>query len=246
MPKLLAMRWPVGLGLSLLLIAAIGAALPAVGASWMTGRLAAAFGLVQRDEFTGERDELLFFGAALGRIEAELRRKGTPAPLSLRREHEAVLQRIRDVAIRVPRDRLPLDIARLVVTSAGSGPVAAAIGRAAPTNRPRVLLTGLGPLRPANDLPGLALDALVPLPVFVERVFVERARPLAAIQARPSATAEERSSATPPKAEGSRAARAERKRAERAERTQAEKARVSRKQAEPAVADQSERRQTVQ
>lgn len=244
MPKSFAVRWPVGLAPSLLLIAAVIAVLPAVGAFSAAIRLGVILGLVERDDFAGERDELRFFGAALDRIDAELGQKGDAAQPSLRKAREAVVQRIREIAIRVPRDRLPADALRLVSAAPGRLPAASQAEAPAAASRPPVLLTGLEAPRPASN-PGLPLlDANLPLPLFVDRA------PPAA-RTRSPAAPEEPASADQAKAERARAQRAraeraQRARTERAEHAEPERPRAGRAEAKSTVADQSERRQALQ
>jgi hypothetical protein len=165
MPKLFAVRWPLAIVAGVLLLAGtigFATALSSRPANDAAGR----------DDYAGERRQLLFFKAAVGRIDDELRHGGTAATASLRSEREAVLRRMREVASRVPADRMPPDIAAMLPPA----PAAAASDTSArPTPLPpakavvREFQTGLG-MRPAEtDFSSIALDRPPPLPVYVER-----------------------------------------------------------------------------
>jgi hypothetical protein len=170
MPKLYAVRWPIGILVVVLLIAGISFAPAGLRPSWLTSRLAWAIGLGEPDEFAGERGALLFFKAALGRIDDELRHRGDGATPSLRGERDAVLQRMREVAIRVPADRLPADVAGLLQTAtAAAEPVVRPVGPAIPAPQVRALQTGLGARQAAIDFSSLVFDPPPPLPVYIAR-----------------------------------------------------------------------------
>jgi hypothetical protein len=171
MPKFFAVRWQLGVGLGILVIAGTVVLLvglrPAPGAAVVAPRADA--------DYPAERDELQFLTAALGRIDTELQRRGDGAAASLRREREAVVQRLRDVAIRLPRDRLPADIAGLLSAVAAAAPlpatadpIARLIERTVLAVAPRELRTGLGSRTPVMDV-SLAADPPPPLPLFIDR-----------------------------------------------------------------------------
>ena len=174
MPKLSAMRWPIGIGVGLLLIAGVslfwGSSHPSRGAS----PFAAISRFFTGDEYEGELGELQLLQSALHRINAELRQPATGLGLpSLRAEREAVVQRVREVARRMPADSLPPDIRRLIEPEAtpaiAPGPAARPIEEAAPVRAPSELQIGLRP----------------PWPVFLERPHPRRAAPAAPAADRP-------------------------------------------------------------
>jgi hypothetical protein len=165
MPKLFAMRWPIGICAALLLLSgAIGFATTLTSRGTDDSRL--------NDDFAGERQQLLFFKAALGRIDEELRDRRSTATPSLRSEREAVLRRMQEVASRMPPERLPADIAvllRPVPAAAAAAAPAPPSQRAAPPIEVRRWQTGLGTRYVEIDLSDLVLDAPSPLPVYIER-----------------------------------------------------------------------------
>lgn len=165
MPKLNAVRWPAGIFVVLLLIAGISFA-PAALRSPSRG--AGSAGSTDPGDYAGERQELLFFKAALGRIDDELHRRGAAATPSLRGEREAVLRRMREVASRLPPERLPPDVTPLFQPA----PVAVGAKRSkqpAPKIDVRDLQTGLGTPQAGVDFSSIALDPPPPLPVYIER-----------------------------------------------------------------------------
>jgi hypothetical protein len=136
-------------------------------------------------EYSGERRELEMLQAALQRIEGELHQQANARALaSLRTQHEAVTQRLREASSRMPADHLPPDIRRLIEpknTSAGAG-IAAAIApvtapgpadrhvaEAVPPRPPAELRTGLRLPAPVADFSSLALDQRPPWPLFTGR-----------------------------------------------------------------------------
>jgi hypothetical protein len=164
MPKLFAVRWPLGIVAVLLLTAGMIALVP-----WLSSRAASDTAIVE--DYTGERQQLLFFKAALGRIDEELRHRPTAATPSLRGEREAVLRRMREVASRVPADRLPADIAVLLRPASGAPvaqPAARQAERAAPRMEIRKFQTGLGTKQVDIDFSSLTLDPPPPLPIYIE------------------------------------------------------------------------------
>ena len=108
MPKLSAMRWPIAIGLVLLLIAGVslfwGSSHPSRGAS----PFAAISWFFTGDEYEGEIRELQLLQAALHRITAELRQQAPGFGLaSLRTEREAVT---RDMRSAMMSDALELSV----------------------------------------------------------------------------------------------------------------------------------------
>ena len=182
MRKLSAMRWPIGIGAALLLIAGVslfwGSSHPSRGAS----PFAAISWFFTGDEYEGEIRELQLLQAALHRITAELRQQATGFGLaSLRTEREAVMQRVREVASRMPADSVPPDIRRLIEPEAAPavapGPAARPIAEAAPVQAASELRIGLRPPSPVADFSSLALAARPPWPVFLQRPHPRHATP---------------------------------------------------------------------
>jgi hypothetical protein len=161
MPKMFAARWPIAAFAAVSLIAAT------IGfATTLSSR--PANDPTTRDNYAGERQQLLFFKAAVGRIDEELRLRGAAATSSLRSEREAVLQRMREVASRVPPERLPPDLAAMLPPGppeSTSRPPDRSVAKVAV----RDFQTGLGIKSADIDFDSLALDRPPPLPVYVER-----------------------------------------------------------------------------
>ena len=138
MPKLSAARWPIGIVLALLAIAAVSLSWGSPQALRLASPLAAIAALFAGDEFAGERRELRFWQEALERIAAELQqRTNALMAASLRTERETIMERVREVAGRMPRDSLPPEIRRLIEPEALPAPAPALAARppeqAAPT-----------------------------------------------------------------------------------------------------------------
>jgi hypothetical protein len=242
MPKLFAVRWPLGISIMLLLTAGT------VGfATSLSGRPTTDAAFV--DDYAGERQQLLFFKAAIGRIDDELRHRGGTVTPSLRSEREAVLRRMREVASRVPAERLPAEIAMLLQPAPAAAPINVT---ARPTEPPapkvevRELQTGLGSRQADIDFSSLALDRPAPLPVYVERPpprRVARARDAEPTAENPAkerpAKDKDRSAAEKPAKEQPAAERAAKERP--AERPVAERPPVTVERT--AVVDRSERQQ---
>jgi hypothetical protein len=190
MPKLFAMRWPIGIGVGLLLIAGVLLSWGSSRPSRSTSTLAAVSRFFTGDEYEGELGELQLLQSALHRINAELRQPATGLGLpSLRAEREAVVQRVRAVAKRMPADSLPPDIRRLIEPEAAPaiapGPAARPIEEAAPVRATSELQIGLRPPSPVADFSSLALAARPPWPVFLPRPHPRRAAPAAPAADRP-------------------------------------------------------------
>jgi hypothetical protein len=188
MPKLLALRWPIGIAVGLLLIAGVWLSSGSSHGSRGTSPPSAIYSFFTGDEYGSELRELQFLREALERIEAELQQKTNGSALaSLRTEQGAVMQRARQVASRVPVDRLPPGLSRLIELETAPAPVAAAAAapgiaarssnEAAPIREAGELLVGLGPPSPVADVPGLALDTRPPWLLFIGRKEPHRAAP---------------------------------------------------------------------
>jgi hypothetical protein len=191
MPKLVAMRWPIGIIVALLLIAGVSLSWGSSHPSRVTSPLSAISsfftgGFTGDDEYGGELRELQFLRTALHRIEAELKQQANGLVLaSLRTEQEAVMQRVREVARRVPADSLPPDIMRLIAPETAPMPApepapgiaASPIGQAAPVRQAGELRVGLRPPSPVADFSSLARAAPLALPVFIQRPQPRRAAP---------------------------------------------------------------------
>ena len=164
MPKLFAVRWPIGVFVAVSLIAGT------IGfATTLSGR--PANDTASGDSYAAERQQLLFYKAAVGRIDEELRHRGAAATPSLRGEREAVLWRMREVASRVPAERLPPDVAALLPPAPAEALPRSRQPLAAPAAKAEIreLQTGLGGRAAEPDFSSLALDRPPPLPIYVER-----------------------------------------------------------------------------
>ncbi len=167
--------------LAAMLVVAAGVFLARGGglASWATSSLSAIRTLLEPSDFAAERQELNFWQAALTRLDAELQR-GTDGPglASLRAERNSVVERMREIAKRIPESRIPASIRPLLVgksPAVASAPVAAphpAISAAPVVAVAAVhvapLKVGLGPPAPESDAADLVFSPPVPFPVFIE------------------------------------------------------------------------------
>lgn len=177
-----AMRWPIGIGAALLLIAGVSLSWGSLHPSRGASPFAAISRFFTGDEYEGEIRELQLLQAALHRITAELRQQATGFGLaSLRTEQEAVMQRVREVASRMPADSVPPDIRRLIEPEAAPavapGPAARPIAEAVAVRAASELQIGLRPPSPVADFSSLALAARPPWPVFLQRPHPRRATP---------------------------------------------------------------------
>lgn len=189
MPKLSAMRWSIGIVVALLLIAGVSFSWSGSHPSRVAGRPSAIFSLVTGgaagDEYAGERRELQFLEAALHRLAAEVEQQANGLALdSLRTEQKAVLQRMRQVASRMPADSLPPDIRRLLEPTAAPPPVpglaplaARSVEEAAPMRPAVELRSGLLPPAPVVDFSFLPPAAPALLPIFIGRPPPSRTKP---------------------------------------------------------------------
>ena len=200
MPKLSAMRWPIGIAAALLLIAGLSLSWGGSHPARLTSPLSVIAAFFAGDEYGGERRELESLRAALQRIEADLHQQANALALaSLRTQQEAVVQRVREVASRVPADRIPPDLGRLLAPKSalaiaagiargiapgiapgnppGIAPGSAArrIGEAAPSRPHGELRVGLRAPSAATDFSGLALDQRPPWPLFTGKKKAPRA-----------------------------------------------------------------------
>jgi hypothetical protein len=189
MPKLSAMRWPVGIVAALLLIAGVSLSWGGLHPLRATNPLSAISAFFDGDEYSGERRELEMLQAALQRIEGELHQQANARALaSLRTQHEAVMQRLREASSRMPADSLPPDIRRLIepknalaapviapVIAAVIAPVIAPgpadrhVAEGVPPRPPAQLKTGLRLPAPVTDFSSLALEQRPPWPLFTGR-----------------------------------------------------------------------------
>jgi hypothetical protein len=174
MPRLSAIRWPIGVFVALLLVAGLAFLIGSLPA-WRTSPLSAIAAVFASDEYRSERQELQFYAAALHRIEVEMRQEGdSPVAPSLRVEQEAVQQRLREVAGRLPADLMPADIRSLIAPKPApapdptltSGAVVRPVEPAAPVSGGGELRVGL---RPPAPTAGLAVDAPRSLPAALDR-----------------------------------------------------------------------------
>jgi hypothetical protein len=194
-PRLSAMRWPIGIIVGLLLIAGVSLSWDSLHGSRVTSPLSAISSFFTADEYDGELRELRFLQAALRRIEADVQQQPNGLALSsLRTQQESVMQRVREVAIRVPADSLPPDIIPLIASEAAAtlapGLAVPRIEEAAPVRTAGELRVGLRPPAPVADFSSLALDA-PSWPLFIGRPQPRRAAPA------PSATAADRAETRP-------------------------------------------------
>jgi hypothetical protein len=181
MPKLSAMRWPVGIVAALLLIAGVSLSWGGLHPLRATNPLSAISAFFDGDEYSGERRELEMLQAALQRIEGELHQQANARALaSLRTQHEAVMQRLREASSRMPADSLPPDIRRLIepknaLAATGIAPVIAPgpadrhVAEGVPPRPPAQLKTGLRLPAPVTDFSSLALEQRPPWPLFTGR-----------------------------------------------------------------------------
>lgn len=106
MPKLLTMRWV--LGIAVISLAALGVIIGWPSAPSGIGRVSGNPAVSDQGDFARRRDELAFLQAAFDRLEAESKQDPTgPAFRSLRGEQEAIVLRMREVARPLPAESLP-------------------------------------------------------------------------------------------------------------------------------------------
>jgi hypothetical protein len=106
MPKLLMMRWV--LGIAVVSMAALGVIIGWPSAPAGIGRTSGGAGVSDQGDFARRRDELLFLQAAFDRLEAESKQDPNgPAFRSLRAEQEAIVLHMREVARPLSAESLP-------------------------------------------------------------------------------------------------------------------------------------------
>src|ERR1700720_2031588 len=106
MPKLLTMRWV--LGIAVISLAALGVIIGWPSAPSGIGRVSGNPTVSDRSDFARRREELAFLQAAFDRLEGESKQDPTGrAVRSLRGEQEAVVLRMREVARPLPAESLP-------------------------------------------------------------------------------------------------------------------------------------------
>jgi len=106
MPKLLMMRWE--LGIAVVSMAALGVIIGWPSAPAGIGRTSGGAGVFDQGDFARRRDELLFLQAAFDRLEAESKQDPNgPAFRSLRAEQEAIVLHMSEVARLLPAESLP-------------------------------------------------------------------------------------------------------------------------------------------
>jgi hypothetical protein len=167
-----ATRWPGGVRAAAVAVAALLLGAGGFLAWRAEGRLWRVIAAFDRTELGGTTRELRFLKAAYDRIAGQLQdHAGNPAAASLRREREAVLERMREVAEETPAASLPPDIRRLLAAPTP----ALAVGGGAPRQPARApaievgaLHVGLSTSSPLAGFAGLTIDPDLTLPLFVE------------------------------------------------------------------------------
>jgi len=171
MPKLLTMRWV--LGIAAISLAALGVIIGWPSAPSGIGRVSGNPTVSDQSDFARRRDELAFLQAAFDRLEAESKQDPTgPAFRSLRGEQEAIVLRMREVARPLPAESLPSALRALAkeeprvapepTLPAGSGDAG---GRSTASSGLKV---GLGPPAPVPDL-ALSRDPALNLVILIAR-----------------------------------------------------------------------------
>ena len=106
MPKLLMMRWV--LGIAIVWIVALGVIIGWPSAPSGIGRMSGSPSVSDQGDFARRRDELSFLKAAFDRLDAEAKEDPNgPALRSLRAEQDAIVLRMREVARLLPAESLP-------------------------------------------------------------------------------------------------------------------------------------------
>jgi len=171
MPKLLMMRWV--LGIAVVSMAALGVIIGWPSAPSGIGRVSGNPTVSDQSDFARRRDELAFLQAAFDRLEAESKQDPTgQAFRSLRGEQEAIVLRMREVARPLPAESLPSALRALAkeepraapepTLPAGSGDAG---GRSTASSGLKV---GLGPPSPVPDL-ALSRDPALNLVILIAR-----------------------------------------------------------------------------
>jgi hypothetical protein len=171
MPKLLTMRWV--LGIAVISLAALGVIIGWPSAPAGIGRTSGGAGIFDQGDFARRRDELLFLQAAFDRLEAESKQDPTgPAFRSLRGEQEAIVLHMREVARPLPAESLPSALRILAkdeprVAPEPTLPVPPEVTRSS-TAASSGLKLGLGPPAPVPDL-ALSRDPTLNLVILIAR-----------------------------------------------------------------------------
>ena len=171
MPKLLTMRWV--LGIAVISLAALGVIIGWPSAPSGIGRVSGNPTVSDQSDFARRRDELAFLQAAFDRLEAESKQDPTgPAFRSLRGEQEAIVLRMREVARPLPAESLPSALRALAKEKPRAAPeptlpVPQEVTRGS-TAASSGLKVGLGPPAPVPDL-ALSRDPALNLVILIAR-----------------------------------------------------------------------------
>jgi hypothetical protein len=171
MPKLLTMRW--ALGIAVISLAALGVIIGWPSAPSGIGRVSGNPTVSDQSDFARRRDELAFLQAAFDRLEAESKQDPTgPAFRSLRGEQEAIVLRMREVARPLPAESLSSALRALAKEEPRAAPqpalpVPPEVTRGS-TAGSSGLKVGLGPPSPVPDL-ALSRDPALNLVILIAR-----------------------------------------------------------------------------
>jgi hypothetical protein len=123
MPKLLMMRWV--LGIAIVSIVALGVIIGWPSAPSGIGRMSGSPSVSDQGDFARRRDELSFLKAAFDRLDAEAKEDPNgPALRSLRAEQDAIVLRMREVARLLPAESLPSALRALAKDEPRTAPAA--------------------------------------------------------------------------------------------------------------------------
>ena len=171
MPKLLMMRWV--LGIAVVSMAALGVIIGWPSPPTGIGHTSGGAGIFDQSDFARRRDELLFLQAAFDRLEAESKQDPNgPAFRSLRAEQEAIVLHMREVARPLPAESLPSALRTLAKDAPRAAPrptlpVPPEVTRGS-TAGSSGLKVGLGPPATVPDL-GLSRDPTLNLVILIAR-----------------------------------------------------------------------------
>jgi hypothetical protein len=170
MPKPLTTRWVAGVAVAAFVILAIAAIWQTgAGGEWLPV-LPASPAAGDPSDIGRRQHELRFLMGAFDRLESEAKQNpNSPALRSLRTEQEAVLERMREVARPLPRERLPGALPALLggapVTPAAA-PDKAAKDEAPPVSQPSSVapapVAAASAAAPGELKPGLAAASSAP------------------------------------------------------------------------------------
>jgi hypothetical protein len=175
MPKLLMMRWV--LGIAVVSMAALGVIIGWPSAPAGIGRTSGGAGVFDQGDLARRRDELLFLQAAFDRLEAESKQDPNgPAFRSLRAEQEAIVLHMREVARPLPAESLPSALRPLAKDPPRGAPTLAAPPEAAGgrSTASSGLKVGLGSASAVPDL-ALSRDPTLNLVILIARPRAPRA-----------------------------------------------------------------------